>query len=65
VFVCLILNLLSFIEYPWLFARTGATGGEIVGAMRGLYAAVVIARTLILAWVTVSLYGLLRDKEGT
>ncbi len=62
VLISVVLTLLSFFEYPVLFIRTGATGGEITGPLVGPFAAVVIARTVILIGVCIALYGKLRQE---
>jgi hypothetical protein len=60
VLACIALSFASFLEYPVLFARTGDTGGAIAGAQIPLFAAVVVARTLLLAAFAAALYRTLR-----
>jgi hypothetical protein len=60
---CLALSACSFIEYPVLFMRTGETEGVLTGSQLPLFAAVVIARTLLLAGVGVGVYQSLRLKR--
>lgn len=60
VVTCVLLTLLVFAEYPFLFLRTGDTGGEITGGLVGPFAALILARTALLAAVTVALYRVLR-----
>jgi hypothetical protein len=67
-YIIVLLSLLTFVEYPLLFLRTGDTGGEIVGAARIQFAAVVLLRTTILVGCCVALYQNLRkprDAQGT
>lgn len=60
---CLALSLVSFIEYPVLFMRTGETSGVISGAQLPLFAALVIARTILLAGFAFALYRVLRQSR--
>lgn len=62
VLISVVLTLLAFFEYPVLFIRTGATGGEISGPLVGPFVAVVIARTVILVGLCIALYGKLRQE---
>lgn len=64
VLACVLLCALAFVEYPVLFMRTGATGGEISGALVLPYAAVIVARTGLLAALAVALYRELRKTGG-
>jgi hypothetical protein len=61
VLACLTLSLLSFVEYPVLFMRTGDTGGEISGPLVLPYVFVIAIRTLILVGLAVALYRRLRQ----
>jgi len=56
VLVCLVLNLLCFVEYPVFFMRTGDTGGAISGALVLPYAFTILLRTGLLAGLAVGLY---------
>ncbi len=51
-----LLSGLVFIEYPFLFIRTGDTGGVITGTLLTPFAGLVIGRTLLLIMVCVALY---------
>lgn len=51
-----------FVEYPFLFLRTGDTGGLITGALVTPFTVLVIARTLILIGLCVALYRRLRQE---
>ena len=55
-----LLSLLTFAEYPFLFLRTGDTGGEIAGALVTPFVALVLGRTALLVGVCVALYRRLR-----
>jgi uncharacterized membrane protein len=57
VLVCLVIGLLSFVEYPVLFMRTGETSGEISGALVIPYVLIILLRTGILVGLVVALYG--------
>jgi hypothetical protein len=65
VYIVLLLSLTAFAEYPFLFIRTGDTGGEISGALRAPYTILVLARTAILVGVGVGLYRILRQQRGS
>jgi hypothetical protein len=56
VLVVVLLSMIVFAEYPFLFIRTGDTGGVITGALMPSFVAQVITRTLMLAGVCVALY---------
>jgi hypothetical protein len=56
-----LLSLVTFAEYPFLFIRTGDTGGQIAGALVTPFVALVLARTGILIALCVALYRLLRQ----
>lgn len=60
VLICLMLELISFAEYPTLFARTGDTGGVISAAQLPIYTLLILARTGILIGFAVALYRQLR-----
>ncbi|MBX3081063.1 MAG: DUF2029 domain-containing protein [Anaerolineae bacterium] len=63
VLTALMLSLVSFIEYPLLFMRTGDTGGAISGAQLPIFAVLIAIRTLILIGLAVGLYQLLRQER--
>jgi hypothetical protein len=62
ILIALLLSLMTFVEYPLLFLRTGATGGAISGALVTPFAALVIGRTVILVGICVALYRRLRQE---
>ncbi len=67
VLIVVLLSLVTFTEYPFLFIRTGDTGGEITGALVTPFAALVLARTVMLIGICVALYRILRqsrDRQG-
>lgn len=63
VLIVVLLSLVTFTEYPFLFIRTGDTGGEITGALVTPFAALVIARTVMLIGVCVAQYRILRQSR--
>ncbi len=67
ILIVLVLSGVTFAEYPFLWLRTGDTGGVISGALVMPYALLVVARTALLAGVAVGLYRILRqprDRDG-
>jgi hypothetical protein len=62
VMVIVLLSLVTFAEYPFLFIRTGDTGGEITGALIPPFVILVLVRTGILAGLCVALYRRLRQE---
>lgn len=60
----LLLCAASFAEYPFLFLRTGDTGGEITGELMLPFVALILARTFILIGFCVALYGKLRQQPA-
>lgn len=56
VLVCLVLSLVSFVEYPVLFMRTGDTAGEITGVLVMPYVFTIVVRTLLLTGIIGALY---------
>jgi hypothetical protein len=58
--VCLMLAVLSFVEYPMLFLRTGDTGGAISGQQLTTFTLIIVLRTLLLIGFAVALYRRLR-----
>ena len=63
VLLCLVLSLMSFVEYPVLFMRTGSTGGEIAGNLVPTYVTLVLLRTLLLAGIVAALWGVLTQRN--
>ncbi len=61
VLMCLALGLVSFVEYPALFARTGDTGGVISSAQLPLFTALILTRTALLIGFSVALFQRLRE----
>ncbi len=57
-----LLSLVTFAEYPFLFIRTGDSGGTITGSLMLPFVTLVVARTAILIGVCVALYGKLRQE---
>jgi hypothetical protein len=57
-----LISLVTFAEYPFLFIRTGDTGGEITGNLVLPFVALVLARTAILVGICVALYRKLRQE---
>lgn len=62
VLIVLLLSLVTFAEYPFLFIRTGDSGGEITGSLVMPFAILVLARTGILVALCVALYRRLRQE---
>lgn len=60
VIAVILLSLVSFAEYPFLFIRTGDTGGVITGDLVAPFVALVLARTTILMGMCIALYQVLR-----
>lgn len=61
VLACLALGLVSFVEYPALFARTGETGGVISPAQLSLFTALILTRTALLTGFVAALFRRLRQ----
>ncbi len=61
VFIAILLTLLAITEYPFLFIRTGDTGGVISGALFGPWVIIVLLRTLVLVMVCLMFYQKLRQ----
>jgi hypothetical protein len=57
-----LLSLVTFAEYPFLFIRTGDTGGTITGNLMMPFVTLVLARTAILVGMCVALYRRLRQE---
>lgn len=64
VLIVVLLSAAVFIEYPFLFIRTGDTGGEMTGALVGPFVMLVLARTIVLAGVCAALYRKLRQEPA-
>src|SRR5262249_44192123 len=62
VVITLLLTLLTFAEYPFLFVRTGDTGGAISGPLMLPFVLIVVARTAILVGICIALYRKLRQQ---
>jgi len=62
VLAVVMLSFVTFAEYPFLFIRTGDTGGEITGALMMPFIILVLARTGILVGACVALYRRLRQE---
>jgi hypothetical protein len=62
VLAVVMLSLVTFAEYPFLFIRTGDTGGEIAGALVMPFTILVLVRTGILVSACVALYQRLRQE---
>jgi hypothetical protein len=60
------LSLLAFAEYPFLFIRTGDSGGSILPTSNLFlpWVLLIVLRTGILAWLAVLLYGKLRQERA-
>ncbi|NWF69835.1 MAG: hypothetical protein HXY40_12190 [Chloroflexi bacterium] len=62
VFAVVLLTTVAFAEYPFLFIRTGDTGGEISGALLLPYVILILARTALLIGLCIGLYRILRQE---
>ena len=62
VLVTVMLSLMAFTEYPFIFIRTGDTGGVISGALFMPWVVVVVLRTALLVGVCVAFYQKLRQE---
>lgn len=65
VLTVVMLSMLTFLEYPMLFIRTGDTGGVISGALLTPYVLIVLTRTGILVLLCVAMYKRLREEPVT
>jgi hypothetical protein len=65
VLTIVLLSVVTFAEYPFLFIRTGDTGGEIRGALVIPFMTLILARTVILIGVCGALYKRLRQHPVT
>lgn len=67
VMLVILLSVVTFVEYSFLFVRTGDVAGVIAGDWVTPFAGVVLVRTLMLAGFGVELYRILRqspDRQG-
>jgi hypothetical protein len=64
VLLCLVIEFISFVEYPALFMRTAQTGGEIAGSLLPTYVMIIVVRTALLIGLAAALYRLLTRKES-
>jgi len=64
VLIIVLLSLATFAEYPFLFIRTGDSGGEIMGALVMPYTILIVARTGILVGLCVAFYNILRQVRA-
>lgn len=66
VLVTLMLTLVAFMEYPFIFVRTGDTGGVITPEhpLFGMWALLVIGRTVLLMALCVAFYRKLRQQPN-
>ena len=62
VLITVVLSLVTFIEYPMLFIRTGDTGGVISGGLVAPFTLLVVSRTLILVGLCIAFYQRLRQE---
>ncbi|MBZ0289642.1 MAG: hypothetical protein K8I30_18615, partial [Anaerolineae bacterium] len=62
VLIVVLLSLVTFAEYPFLFIRTGDTGGQITGALVMPFIVLVLARTALLVGLCGALYQRLRQQ---
>jgi hypothetical protein len=57
-----LLSFITFAEYPFLFIRTGDTGGVVTGSLVPLFVILIVLRTGILVVYVVALYRKLRQE---
>lgn len=62
VLALIVLQIVVYAEYPFLWMRTGDSGGVITDALMLPYAALVLARTAVLVAYAVALYRRLRQQ---
>lgn len=62
VLIAVVLSGLTFVEYPFLFIRTGDSNGVVTGALLTPFILLVVTRTLLLVGVCVALYRRLRQE---
>ncbi len=63
VLIVFMLTFVTFAEYPFLFIRTGDTGGAIAGVLVMPFVVLVLTRTAILVGLCVALYQKLRQES--
>lgn len=63
ILVLLVLSGVTFAEYPFLWLRTGDSGGVMGGVLLGPYVMLVVVRTLLLLGVAIGLYRILRQPR--
>jgi hypothetical protein len=66
VLLCVLLSLLAFVEYPFIFVRTGETGGQVLPTLNVFtpWVMVVVARTVLLAFIAFLCYRRLRQQPN-
>ncbi|XWX04639.1 hypothetical protein VZO05_03615 [Aggregatilineales bacterium SYSU G02658] len=66
VFLCVLLSALAFVEYPFIFVRTGATGGLVLPQLQLFtpWVLVVVGRTALLAVIALLCYQRLRQQPN-
>jgi hypothetical protein len=64
VMILVLLTSVTFVEYPFLFMRTGDTGGVITGELILPYSALIFIRTALLIGLCVALYRKLRQEPA-
>jgi hypothetical protein len=64
VLLALLLSVVTFVEYPFLFIRTGDTGGAITGELVMPFTLLVLARTALLVGICFGLYRKLRQMPA-
>ncbi len=62
VLIIVMLSLITFAEYPFLFIRTGDTGGEVTGALLLPFTILILLRTAMLVGLCFGLYRILRQE---
>lgn len=66
VFLCVLLSALAFVEYPFIFVRTGVTGGLVLPQLQLFtpWVLVVVGRTALLAVIALLCYQRLRQQPN-
>ncbi|MFQ3645496.1 MAG: hypothetical protein SNJ80_01065, partial [Anaerolinea sp.] len=66
VFLCVLLTLLAFVEYPFIFVRTGATGGLVLPELSLFtpWVLIILARTGLLVVIALLCYQRLRQQPN-
>ncbi len=65
VMIVIMLTLLTFIEYPFMFIRTGDTGGQITGELLLPFRVLILTRTVLLIGICIAFYRRLRQEPVT